>query len=152
MPDSIIRLENVNFAYDSKTVLNDVNLEIKRGTFMGLVGPNGGGKTTIIKIILGLLKPDSGKVFINDQPIQHFNDWSRIGFVSQKANAFNKGFPATVFDVVSMGLTSKLGYFRFLNKKNKQQLLHVIYQVGILDYAYKYIGDMSGVLQQRVFI
>src|SRR5690625_3032699 len=139
MPDSIIRLENVNFAYDSKTVLNDVNLEIKRGTFMGLVGPNGGGKTTIIKIILGLLKPDSGKVFINDQPIQHFNDWSRIGFVSQKANAFNKGFPATVFEVVSMGLTSKLGYFRFLNKKNKQQVLHAIDQVGMLDFAYKNI-------------
>lgn len=152
MPDSIIRLENVNFAYDSKTVLNDVNLEIKRGTFMGLVGPNGGGKTTIIKIILGLLKPDSGKVFINDQPIHHFNDWSRIGFVSQKANAFNKGFPATVFEVVSMGLTSKLGYFRFLNKKNKQQVLHAIDQVGMLDYAYKNIGDLSGGQQQRVFI
>src|SRR5699024_10752487 len=105
MPDSIIRLENVNFAYDSKTVLNDVNLEIKRGTFMGLVGPNGGDKKTIIKIILGLLKHDSGKIFINDQPIKHFNDWNRIGFVSQKANAFNKCFPATVFEVVSMGLT-----------------------------------------------
>src|SRR5699024_8935521 len=132
MPDSIIRLENVNFAYDSKTVLNDVKLEIKSGMFMGLVGHNGGGKITIIKIILCLLYADSGKVFINDQPIQHFNDWSRIGFVSQKANAFNKGFPATVFEVVSMGLTSKLGYFRFLNKKNKQQVLHAIDQVGML--------------------
>src|SRR5690625_786362 len=119
---------------------------------MGLVGPNGGGKTTIIKIILGLLKPDSGKVFINDQPIQHFNDWSRIGFVSQKANAFNKGFPATVFEVVSMGLTSKLGYFRFLNKKNKQQVLHAIDQVGMLDYAYKNIVDLSVVHQERGFI
>src|SRR5690625_7995147 len=109
MPDSIIRLENVNFAYDSKTVLNDVNLEIKRGTFMGLVGPNGGGKTTIIKIILGLLKPDSGKVFITDQPIQHSNDWSRIGCVSQKAHAFNKGFPSTVSEVLSMRLTLTLG-------------------------------------------
>src|SRR5699024_4400823 len=152
MPDSIIRLENVNFAYDSKTVLNDVNLEIKRGTFMGLVGPSGGGKTTIIKIILGLLKPDSGEVLITDQAIQHFKARSRIGFVSQKANAFNKGFPATVCEVVSMGLTSKLGYFRFLNKKNKQQVLHAIDQVGMLDYAYKNIGDLSGGQQQRVFI
>ncbi len=152
MPESIIRLENINFAYDSKVVLKNVNLEINRGTFMGLVGPNGGGKTTIIKILLGLIEPDSGKVFINNQPINKFKDWNKIGFVSQKANTFNKGFPATVFEVVSMGLTAKLGYLKFLNKKAKQQVLHAINQVGMSEYAYRNIGDLSGGQQQRVFI
>lgn len=152
MPDSIIRLENINFAYDSKTVLKNVDLEIKRGTFMGLVGPNGGGKTTIIKILLGLLKPDSGKVYINNQPIDKFKDWNKIGFVSQKANTFNKGFPATVFEVVSMGLTAKLGYLKFFNKASKKQVLHAIDQVGMSDFAYRNIGDLSGGQQQRVFI
>ncbi len=152
MADSIIRLENINFAYDSKTVLKDVNLEIKRGTFMGLVGPNGGGKTTLIKIILGLQEPDSGNIFINNQPIDKFKDWNRIGFVSQKANAFNKGFPATVFEVVSMGLTAKLGYLKFFNKTSKKQVLHAIEQVGMSDYVYRNIGDLSGGQQQRVFI
>lgn len=152
MADSIIRLENINFAYDSKTVLKNVDLEIKRGAFMGLVGPNGGGKTTIIKILLGLLKPDTGKVFINNQPIDKYKDWNKIGFVSQKANTFNKGFPATVFEVVSMGLTAKLGYLKFFNKKNKKQVLHAIDQAGMSEFTYRNIGDLSGGQQQRVFI
>lgn len=152
MSNSIIRLENINFAYDSKTVLKDVNLEIKRGTFMGLVGPNGGGKTTLLKIVLGLLEPDSGQIFLHDQPIEKFKDWNRIGFVSQKANTFNKGFPATVFEVVSMGLTAKLGYLKFLNKRAKKQVLHAIEQVGMTDFAHQNIGNLSGGQQQRVFI
>src|SRR5699024_11245278 len=96
--------------------------DIKRGTFMGLVGPNGGGKTTIIKILLGLIEPDSGQVFINNQPIDKFKDWNKIGFVSQKANTFNKGFPATVFEVVSMGLTAKLGYLKFRSEEHTSEL------------------------------
>src|SRR5690625_5604187 len=102
--------------------------------------------------MLGLLKPNKGRITILNRSVDQFKDWHRIGFVSQKANAFNKGFPATVFEVVSMGLTSKLGYFRFLNKKNKQQVLHAIDQVGMLDYAYKYICVFSGGKHQRVFI
>lgn len=152
MSDSIIRLEDINFSYDSKKVLKNVNLEIKRGTFMGLIGPNGGGKTTIIKIILGLLKPDTGSIYLNNQPIDQFKDWNRIGFVSQKANTFNKGFPATVFEVVSMGLTAKLGYLKFLNKSNKQQVLKAIDQVDMGEYIHRNIGDLSGGQQQRVFI
>ncbi len=152
MNESIIRLEAVNFSYGSKQVLTHVNFEIKRGEFVGLVGPNGGGKTTIIKIILGLLKPDSGKVFLHDTQIEAFKDWNRIGFVSQKANTFNKGFPATVFEVVSMGLTAKLGLFKFLNKQAKEKVYQAIEQVGMLEFAHRNIGDLSGGQQQRVFI
>lgn len=152
MAETVVRLENIHYSYDNKTVLEDVNLEIKRGDFMGLVGPNGGGKTTLIKIILGLIEPDKGKVYILDKTIQQFHDWNKIGFVSQKANSFNKGFPATVYEVVAMGLTAKLGYFKFFRKKDKEQVLHAIDQVGMLDYAYQNIGNLSGGQQQRVFI
>src|SRR5690625_3528278 len=119
---------------------------------MGLVGPNGGGKTTLINIILGLLKPDQGSINILDEPIEQFQDWNRIGFVSQKANTFNKGFPATVFEVVAMGLTAKIGYFSFMKRKEKQKVLAAIDQVGMGEYAYKNIGNLSGGQQQRVFI
>src|SRR5690625_2450977 len=152
MSASVIRLENISYAYDEKPVLQDVNLNIERGMFMGLVGPNGGGKTTLIKIILGLLKPDGGNLYLLDEPIDTFTDWNRIGFVSQKANTFNKGFPATVFEVVSMGLTAKVGYFKFMKKKDKKQVLHAIDQVGMSEYAYQNIGNLSGGQQQRVFI
>lgn len=152
MSESVIRLENVSYSYGDKQVLKDINFSIERGMFMGLVGPNGGGKTTLIKIILGLIKPDKGSIYLLDKPIETFKDWNRIGFVSQKANTFNKGFPATVFEVVAMGLTAKIGYLRFMRKKHKEKVLDAIEQVGLSDYAYHNIGNLSGGQQQRVFI
>jgi len=152
LSDTVIRLENVSFSYGDKQVLKNINFSIERGMFMGLVGPNGGGKTTLIKIILGLIKPDEGSVYLLDKPIDTFKDWNRIGFVSQKANTFNRGFPATVFEVVAMGLTAKIGYFRFMKKNHKEKVLAAIEQVGMSDYAYHNIGNLSGGQQQRVFI
>lgn len=152
LPNSIIRLENINHSYENRQVLKNVNLSIDQGTFMGLIGPNGGGKTTLIKIILGLIKPDSGNIYLLDQPIDKFKDWNRIGFVSQKANTFNKGFPATVFEVVAMGLTAKVGYFRFFKKEHKEKVLEAIHLVGMEEYTYDNIGKLSGGQQQRVFI
>lgn len=148
----IIRLKNIHFSYGQKQALKNVNLTINKGTFMGLVGPNGGGKSTLIKIILGLLEPDQGKVFLLEEPIESFKQWNKIGFVSQKANTFNKGFPATVFEVVSMGLTAKIGYFKFMKKKHRKKVHEAIEQVGMENYTYENIGNLSGGQQQRVFI
>lgn len=152
MSNSVVTLKDITFAYDHKVVLNQVNLQINRGSFIGLVGPNGGGKTTLIQVILGLIEPDEGQVYLLNKPISKFENWNRIGFVSQKANTFNKGFPATVFEVVSMGLTAKIGYFKFLTKKHRKQILKTIAQVGMEDYTYENIGNLSGGQQQRVFI
>lgn len=152
MSESVVSMNNISYAYEQKKVLDHINFEIPRGAFMGLVGPNGGGKTTLIKLILGLLKPDEGTIELLNEPMGRFNQWNKIGFVSQKANTFNKGFPATVYEVVSMGLTAKIGYLRFLNKKHKAKILQAIEQVGMLDYAYKNIGNLSGGQQQRIFI
>src|SRR5690625_1218480 len=129
MTKEIIRLERINFSYGERTVLRDVNLTIQEGMFLGLIGPNGGGKTTLIKIILGLLKPHSGSIYLLNKRIDSFKEWNRIGYVSQKANTFNKGFPATVFEVVAMGLTAKLGYLRFLKRPDNERILTAIRQV-----------------------
>ncbi len=145
-------MDNIHFSYGNKEVLKNVNLDIKRGMFMGLVGPNGGGKTTLIKIILGLLQPDRGSVYLLNEPLNQFSNWSKIGFVSQKANAFNKNFPATVFEVVAMGLTSKLGYLKFLTKKHRSKIEQAVEKVHMLDYLHENIGNLSGGQQQRVFI
>lgn len=152
MSDSIIRLEHITYAYDDKIILNDVNLDVRRGQFIGLIGPNGGGKTTLIRLMLGLLPNQEGKIFLLNQPIDEFREWSKIGFVSQKANSFNKGFPATVFEVVAMGLTGKLGYFQFMRKLHRAKVLDALKQVHMEDYASANIGDLSGGQQQRVFI
>lgn len=152
MNGPVVSMRNVNYAYENKNVLNSINFEIPQGAFMGLVGPNGGGKTTLVKLILGLLKPDNGSIDLFGQPIDKYKAWDKIGFVSQKSNSFNKGFPATVFEVVSMGLTAKVGYFKFFTTKHKTKILHTIDQVGMGEYAYENIGNLSGGQQQRVFI
>ncbi len=152
MNGPVVSMRDLNYAYENKSVLNSINFEIPQGAFMGLVGPNGGGKTTLVKLILGLLKPENGSIDLFGKPIDKFKAWDKIGFVSQKSNSFNKGFPATVFEVVSMGLTAKVGYFKFFNTKHKKKILHTIDQVGMGDYAYENIGNLSGGQQQRVFI
>lgn len=149
---NLVSLKDVNFIYEDKIILDHVNLDIEKGIFMGLMGPNGGGKTTLIRIILGLLKADTGSVELFGQPIEKFKDWHKIGYVSQKSNAFNRGFPATVFEVVSMGLTAKIGYFKFFKQKHKEKVKHALKQVDMLEYMHQNIGDLSGGQQQRVFI
>lgn len=144
MEEPVVSMKNTHYAYEKKNILHDINFEIPRGSFMGMLGPNGGGKTTLIKLIMGLLKPDQGSIYLFGQPIQKFKDWSKIGFVSQKANTFNKGFPATVYEVVSMGLTAKIGYLKFLTAKHKTKVLHTIDQVGLSDYVYENIGNQIG--------
>ncbi|SFA90280.1 zinc transport system ATP-binding protein [Lentibacillus halodurans] len=152
MKDPVVSMKNIHYAYEKKAILHDIHFEIPQGVFMGMLGPNGGGKTTLIKLILGLSKPDNGSIHLFGQPIDKFRDWSKIGFVSQKANTFNKGFPATVFEVVSMGLTGKIGYLKLFTRKHKSKVLQSIDQVGMTDYAYENVGNLSGGQQQRVFI
>lgn len=152
MNEPVVSLKNVYFSYEDKVVLENIHLDVPKGSFLGLVGPNGGGKTTLIQLILGLLTPNKGDISILGQPISSFKRWNRIGFVSQKANSFNKGFPATVYEVVAMGLTTKIGYFRFFTKAHKEKVMHALRQVNMEAYAKQNIGNLSGGQQQRVFI
>ncbi|WP_209125394.1 metal ABC transporter ATP-binding protein [Alkalihalobacillus sp. BA299] len=150
--NNAIEVEKVSFRYQNKDVLENVNLKVKEGAFLGLVGPNGSGKSTLIKCILGLLTPQTGEVLLFGQRVNKFKAWDKIGFVSQKANSFNSGFPATVYEVVSMGLYAKIGLFRFMTKKDKKKVHEAIKNVGMTEYTNQNIGELSGGQQQRVFI
>lgn len=152
MTESLVTMENISFTYDERPILNNIHFSVPRGAFMGLVGPNGGGKTTLIKLILGLERPDTGQIRLFEQPIEDFKQWSRLDVVSQKSSAFSGGFPATVYEVVSMGLTAKIGYGKFLKKHHKDKIMQTIDQVGMLPYAKENIGNLSGGQQQRIFI
>ncbi len=149
---SIVECKHIHFDYGSNEVLKGVDFTIHSGDYVGLVGPNGSGKSTLLKIILGLMQPSQGEVHLFGQPIFAFRDWYKIGYVSQKANSFNSGFPATVFEVVSMGLFGKLGLFKRLTKENRSHIHEAINQVGLSDFADRNIGKLSGGQQQRAFI
>ncbi|AMX82874.1 zinc ABC transporter ATP-binding protein [Geobacillus subterraneus] len=148
----VVQVEDVSFRYEKEEVLEHVNLAVPKGAFLGLVGPNGSGKSTLLKCVLGLLKPDRGRISLFGEPIESFREWHRIGFVSQKANSFNRGFPATVEEVVMSGLTAKRGLFRLLTKEDRRAVEAALEAVGLCGLAKRNIGELSGGQQQRVFI
>ncbi|MDP4105181.1 MAG: metal ABC transporter ATP-binding protein [Bacillota bacterium] len=152
MEHMIIEIKGVTFRYETDVVLDNINLSIPEGSFLAIVGPNGSGKSTLLKLILGLLKLQKGEITIFGEDINRFKGWENIGYVSQKANSFNTGFPATVFEVVASGLTKKLGLFRFMKKEDKDQVLQALEAVGMIHFKNRNVGELSGGQQQRIFI
>lgn len=150
--DNILEIEGLTFRYEDRNVLEDINLQVPKGAFLGLVGPNGSGKSTLLKCLLGVLKPKQGSIRLFGVDSKKFKEWNKVGYVSQKANSFNSGFPATVFEVVSMGLVSKKGLFRFFTKSDKEKVEKAIADVGMSEFQGRNIGELSGGQQQRVFI
>jgi zinc transport system ATP-binding protein len=149
---SIIEVKKLSYRYEKDVILENISLTVPNGSFLAIVGPNGSGKSTLLKLLLGLLKPQKGKISLFGQEINKFKEWEKIGYVSQKANSFNTGFPASVFEVVASGLTKKLGMFKFLKKEHSQKVLDALEAVGMGQFSKRNIGELSGGQQQRVFI
>ena len=152
MTKPLIELKNVSFQYDYTQVLKNISFKVEEGDFLALLGPNGSGKSTLLKIILGLLKPMSGEVKLFGELGNTFTHREWIGYVSQKSNSFNSGFPATVHEVVKSGLTKSLGLFKRPTKQANVQVIEALKAVGMEQFASRNIGELSGGQQQRVFI
>ena len=152
MKEEIIKLDHITYKYEQENVLEDINLMVREGDFLAIVGPNGSGKSTLLKLILGINKVQKGEIYLFGERINRFKSWERIGYVSQKANSFNSGFPATVEEVVASGLTKKIGLFRFYTKKHREKVIQALKEVGMQDFLHRTVGDLSGGQQQRVFI
>jgi zinc transport system ATP-binding protein len=146
-----LTVENLSFTYTQDEVLTGVSFTIPEGTYVGLVGPNGAGKSTLLKLILGLLTPSTGSITLKGVSQSHFNEWSTIGYVPQKATNFDALFPATVYDVVAMGRYGMRGIGR-LTREDHARIEEAIARVGMEQYRDRLIGDLSGGQQQRVFI
>lgn len=150
---NIIEVDSVSFSYGGgEDVLREVTLSIHQGDYVGLVGPNGAGKTTLLRIMLGLLEPPKGAVRLFGTAIGEFRDWSRIGYVPQKATSFDVNFPATVREVVLMGRYAKRGLFRRTTAEDRSRVVSALDAVDMNEYRDRLIGDLSGGQQQRVFI
>ncbi len=147
--EELVTLKDVWVYRDSTSVLEDINLSIRSGEFLGIIGPNGGGKTTLLKVILGLIKPDRGRVTVMGQPPERGRKY--IGYVSQ-SNLFDRDFPISVLDVVLMGRYGRSGLLRRYHEQDKAAALEALKKVEILDYRDRQVGRLSGGEQQRVFI
>lgn len=150
--ENIVEADAVSFSYGGRRVLEGASLAVHRGDYLALVGGNGSGKTTLLKIMLGLLKPERGSVRLFGQDIGAFRDWRKIGYVPQKATAFDANFPATVEEVVLMGRYGQRGLFRRMTAEDKKKAAEAIRLVGMERYGSALIGDLSGGQEQRVFI
>lgn len=149
---NIIELNNISFSYNNTLVLDKITLTIHKGDYLGIIGPNGGGKTTLLKIILGLLKPLSGEMRIFGNECLCNRERSKLGYVPQKATHFDPLFPATVYEVVAMGRYGKNGLMRSLNNNDHELIKKSLRQVDMLDSKDRLIGQLSSGQQQRVFI
>jgi zinc transport system ATP-binding protein len=152
MPVDVLATEGLTFQYNSTEILADISFRLQTGDYLGLVGPNGSGKTTLIKLILGLLQPSKGEIVLFDSNLTDFKDWRKVGYLPQKINSFNPHFPATVREIVSLGLLSTKRFPRRIKKNDDMAINNALELVDIIDIKTELIGELSGGQQQRVLI
>ncbi len=141
----LLEIEDLSAGYDNQIVLENVSLDIFSNDFIGVIGPNGGGKTTLIKTILGLVKPISGEINL-------LISKKNIGYLPQ-VNQIDKRFPITVFDVVRSGKADTALFSSFhQNRKEKEKAESLLLEMGISAIRNKSIGELSGGQMQRVFL
>lgn len=148
----ILTVNNLSFSYGTAPVLSDVSFVINKGDFIALAGPNGAGKTTLIRIILGLEKNQNGIIKIFGDNLGTKNNWNKIGYLPQRVNIFNPLFPATVEEVVSLGLLSQKKYPKKINKSDEEKIDKVLELLEIANLKKRPVNELSGGQQQRIFL
>ncbi len=148
-----VELEHVTFRYphsgDPEPVLDDITFQIETDDYLGLIGPNGGGKTTLLKVILGLVRPQSGTVRVFGKPPAQVR--SRIGYVPQHAE-IDITVPATVLDVVLMGRLGRSSWGLQYGGSHRKKALDALCQTGVEELSERPISELSGGQRQRVLV
>ena len=152
MKNKVLEVKDLSFSYPDKSILHRLSFDVDAGDFMCIVGTNGTGKSTLLKLILNQLSPLEGEIKLLGTNSEKYKDFASIAYVSQKATNINRDFPATVEEVVSLGLYSKKGLFKRNTNEDKKLIDSALERVGMLDYKHRQIGYLSGGQQQRVFI
>ena len=156
----IIEIKNLSAGYDNRTVLHDVNLTIYERDFLGIIGPNGGGKTTLIKCILGLLKPTAGEILyhtaspspeVAGSQCLPLNPRLSMGYLPQYSSIDRK-FPITVEEVILSGLSSQKPLASRFNTRHREKARHVIARMGLEGMEQRAIGALSGGQLQRALL
>ncbi len=149
----IIEARNISAIIGGLRILDQVSFSVRRGEYLGIIGPNGGGKTTLLNMLLKLNKPTSGSVHLFGTPVNEFREWGRIGYVPQRvALQAGSAFPATVREVVATGRLPRLGLFKRYKPEDRKAIDDALEVVDIARFQDRVVGDLSGGERQRVFI
>ena len=151
-PTNIISVSNLSFRYQAREVLNSISFDVDKKDYIGLVGPNGSGKTTLVKIILGLLKPVDGSINLFGQDASFFRDHRKIGYLPQKVPSLTPRFPATVKEIVSLGILVDKKFPKYLHKSDENKIDDALELLDIRSIKDRFISEISGGQQQRVLL
>ncbi len=149
MPHPAIEIDNLTFTYQQVPILERVSLRIEEGEFIGIFGPNGGGKTTFLRLLLAFLKPSSGSIKIFGKEPRSAR--SLIGYVPQIAR-FDRQFPISVLEIVLMGCLSQASWFGSFSSSLKQAAIDALERVGMASFIQAPFGSLSGGQVQRVLL
>ena len=149
---NVITVKNISVRYRSVEVVSDVSFDVNSGDYLGIVGPNGSGKTTLIRAIFGLLNPSKGSVSIFGKELSNFRDWGQIGYLPQKIASFDSHFPASVKEIVAMGLLAGKKFPKHISAADEPAIDRILEFFDITKIKDKLSGELSGGQQQRVLL
>jgi zinc transport system ATP-binding protein len=152
MPSNIVSISDLSFRYQAGNVLNGISFDVEKKDYIGLVGPNGSGKTTLVKIILGLLKPMEGGISLFGKDASSFHDHRKIGYLPQKIPSLTPRFPATVREIVSLGILADKKFPKYLQKSDEHLIDYALDLLDIRHIKDHFISEISGGQQQRVLL
>lgn len=147
-----VSVKGLSFRYNGTETLSNLTFDVQAGDYVGLVGPNGSGKTTLVKTILGLCRPATGSVSLFGTDLSRFDQWHRVGYLPQKLSSVGPHFPATVREIVDLGLLSVRHAGERRAPRPPDSVSRVLDLLEIADLGGHLIGELSGGQQQRVFL
>lgn len=150
--DPVVNMAGVSFFRDGVPVVEGIDLVVAKGEILGMIGPNGGGKTTLLRLMLGLERPTEGSVDMFGEPLEEFRGWTRIAYVAQNATHFDPNFPATVRELVLLGRVAKRGLLRWFTQEDYRITEWAIEHSRLEGYEGRRVSDLSGGEKQRAFI
>ena len=148
----VLEVSDLNVNRTGSVVIEDANFTIQRGDYVGIVGPNGGGKTTLLLSLLNITPRTKGTIRFFGQDIESFSSWEKVAYVPQNAVNFDSHFPLTVRELVSLGRVNRSNLGRTLKRTDLEAVDNSLEFMGISDIANRRIGQLSGGQKQRVFV
>ncbi len=149
---AVFEVQGLSYRIDGTDIVKGISFVVTKGEYSAVIGPNGGGKTTLIRLLLGLERKSEGSIKLFGKELKSFKSWDKIGYVPQRVSQVDQYFPATVEEVVKMGRTVKRGLFSRESQVDRDIVEQAMIKMDVHKLRDKLVGELSGGQRQRVMI